>query len=106
MRNTRVKKTPRKRGLTKATSARWILKLNPKGQATIPLEVRKMLGADTECRELELLATENGFQLLPHKPPLPVRRYIGYCAEELEGMDDPVVFFRELRGRAADAAEE
>jgi len=63
----------------------WILRLNPKGQATIPLEVRRMLGVGGECRELELRATEAGLLLLPHKPPLPVGRYVGYCAEELKG---------------------
>lgn len=104
MRTTKPKKKPE--GLGGATKTSWILRLNPKGQTTIPLEVRRMLGADSECREVELRATEGGFKLLPHKPPLPLNRYIGYCAEELADIDDPVAFLRELRGRPADAPEE
>lgn len=80
---------------------RWILKLNPKGQTTIPLEVRRALGIGGEVRELELVCTGEGFYLRPHKPPLPIRKYIGYCAEELRGIEDPVAFVRELRGRSA-----
>jgi len=106
VRTTKSKKRSEEKEFSGATKTRWILKLNPKGQATIPVEVRRMLGADSECRELELRATEGGFQLLPHKPPLPLKRYIGYCAEELADVDDPVAFLRELRGRPADTAEE
>lgn len=84
----------------KGTEARkWILKLNPKGQATIPVEVRRVLGVDGEKREIEVVLKEDGFHLRLHKTPLPVKKYIGYCAEELNGVDNAVAFVRELRGR-------
>lgn len=85
---------------------RWILKLSPKGQTTIPLEVRRALGVGGEVRELELVRTGEGFYLRPHKPPLPIHQYIGYCAEELRGIEDPVAFVRELRGRSASESGE
>jgi hypothetical protein len=100
------KKPPGERAHLEAKRTQWILKLNPKGQATIPLEVRRMLGVGGECRELKLVAMEDGFRLLPHKPPLPVHQYIGYCAEELAEVEDPVAFVRELRGRPAGTPEE
>lgn len=89
-----------------ASTSRWILKLNPKGQTTIPVEVRRALGVGGEIRELELVHTGEGFYLRPHKPPLPIHNYIGYCAEELQGVEDPVSFVRELRGRSASEEEE
>ena len=84
---------------------RWVLRLNPKGQATIPVEVRRALGVGGECREIELVATADGFRLLPHKPPLPVERYVGYCAEELKDVEDAVAFIQKMRGRPADVEE-
>ncbi len=87
-------------------TSRWILKLNPKGQTTIPVEVRRALGVGEEIRELELVHTDEGFFLRPHKPPLPIHNYIGYWAEELQGVEDPVSFVRELRGRSASEDEE
>lgn len=86
--------------------SRWILKLNPKGQATIPVEVRRALGVGGEIQELELVLESDGFRLRAHKPPLPIRKYIGYCAEELQDIGDPVTFVRELRGRDASKGEE
>ncbi len=83
----------------KEQQPRWILKLNPKGQATIPLEVRRIFGINHECREIELVKEGAGFRLRPHKPDLPVHQYIGFCAEELGQIDDPVTFIQELRGR-------
>lgn len=78
--------------------SRWILKLNPKGQATIPIDVRRALGVGGENQEFELVLERDEFRLRAHKPPLPIRKYIGYCAEELQDIDDPVNFVRELRG--------
>jgi bifunctional DNA-binding transcriptional regulator/antitoxin component of YhaV-PrlF toxin-antitoxin module len=89
-----------------ANTSKWILKLNPKGQTTIPLEVRRALGVGGEIRELELVHSGEDFYLRPHKPPLPIHNYIGYCAEELQGVEDPVSFVRELRGRSAPEEEE
>ncbi|MHB1044205.1 MAG: AbrB/MazE/SpoVT family DNA-binding domain-containing protein [Eubacteriales bacterium] len=79
--------------------------MNPKGQATIPLEVRRTFGVDGECRELELVLEDGGFRLRPHKPALPVRKYIGYCAEELREVTDAAAFVRELRGRGSPERE-
>lgn len=106
MRRATSEKKPEKKDPGGKAKGSWILRLNPKGQATIPLEVRRMLGVGGECRELELRATDAGLLLLPHKPPLPVRRYVGYCAEELKDVDDAVAFVRRLRGRPADAPAE
>lgn len=89
-----------------ANTSRWILRLNPKGQTTIPVEVRRVLGVGGEIRELELVHTGEGFYLRPHKLPLPIHNYIGYCAEELQGVEDPVFFVRELRGRSASEEEQ
>lgn len=85
---------------------RWILKLNPKGQATIPIAVRRALGGGETVRELELVQTDEGFYLRPHKPPLPVHDYVGYCADELHEVEDPIVFLRELRGRSTSEEEQ
>ncbi|AEG15293.1 hypothetical protein Desku_1715 [Desulfofundulus kuznetsovii DSM 6115] len=92
-------KSPDKRAYREAKKRQWVLKLNPKGQATIPLEVRRMLGVEGVCRELKLVALEDGFRLLPHKPPPPVQNYIGCCAEELADVSNAAAFVRELRGR-------
>jgi len=100
------KKKPEEKDSGGKAKRSWILRLNPKGQATIPLEVRRMLGVGGECRELELRATAAGLLLLPHKPPLPVGRYVGYCAEELKDVDDAVAFVRRLRGRPAETPAE
>jgi len=89
-----------------ANTSRWILRLNPKGQTTIPLEVRRALGVSGEVRELELVRTGEGFYLRPHNPLLPIHNYIGYCAEELQGVEDPVFFVCELRGRSASEEEQ
>ena len=88
-----------KRDSQKSAATRWILKLNPKGQATVPMEVRRMLGVNDTCRELELVLEKDGFHLRPSKPPLSVDDYIGYCAEELREITDAPAFIRELRGR-------
>ncbi len=90
----------------KESPPKWILRLNPKGQTTIPLKVRRALGIGGETRELELVYTLQGFYLRPHKPPLPIHEYIGYCADELGEIEDPVTFVRELRGRSNGEAEE
>ncbi|MBT9173912.1 MAG: hypothetical protein DDT21_02319 [Syntrophomonadaceae bacterium] len=91
-------------GLVNVT--KWILKLNPKGQATIPADVRRALGVGGEIQEFELVLESDGFRLRAHKPPLPIRKYIGYCAEELLDIENPVTFVRELRGRDASKNEE
>lgn len=88
------------------STSRWILKLSPKGQTTIPVEVRNTLGIGNEIREMELIRTKEGFYLRPHKPLLPIHKYIGYCAEELQGVENPVSFVSELRGRNASEDEE
>ncbi|MDK2887511.1 MAG: hypothetical protein PWP72_389 [Thermoanaerobacter sp.] len=98
-------KSPGKRAYREAKKREWVLKLNPKGQATIPLEVRRMLGVEGVCRELKLVAQEDGFRLLPHKPPPPIQKYIGCCAEELADVNDAAAFVRELRGRESEAGE-
>ncbi|MBC7343725.1 MAG: hypothetical protein H5U02_14990 [Clostridia bacterium] len=85
--------------LEKATKKSWILKLNPKGQATIPAEVRRSLGLMKEDREIELVWENGSYKLKPHKAPIPIRNYIGFAAEELENIEDAVGYIRELRGR-------
>jgi len=100
------KKSPSNRGQREEKKGQWLLKLNPKGQATIPLEVRRVLGVESECRELKLVASEDGFRLLPHKPPLPIQKYIGYCAGELAEVSDAVSFVREMRGRESEPGED
>jgi hypothetical protein len=67
--------------------------------------VRRVLGIREKVRELELVLESDGFHLRPHKPPLPVKDYIGYCAEELQEIEDPVAFVRELRGRSGSENE-
>lgn len=100
-----LRKTVRKPGES-GKVARWVLRLNSKGQTTIPIEVRRALGIDEKCRELELVMEREGYHLLPHKPPLPIKKYLGYCAKELEEIDDPVVFVRQLRSGGAVESEE
>ena len=80
--------------------------VKPQRADAIPVEVRRVLGVSGEVRELELVHTGEGFYLRPHKPPLPIHNYIGYCAEELQGVEDPVFFVRELRGRSASEEEQ
>ena len=99
------KKTVGRRNRVENVS-KWILKLNPKGQATIPVDVRRALGVGGEIQEFELVLESEGFRLRAHKPPLPIRKYIGYCAEELQDIENPVTFMRELRGRDASKSEE
>ncbi|WP_134643002.1 hypothetical protein [Ammonifex thiophilus] len=64
------------------------------------MEVRRALGIGGEIRELELVRIDEGFYLRAHKPPLPIHDYIGCCAEELQGIEDAVLFVRELRRRS------
>ena len=77
-----------------------IAKITSKGQVTIPVEIRRLLGVKPGDK-LAFEPTPNGIRLVQQREESPFEKFrgIGNGIPELDGDIDSIVrYFRELRG--------